>query len=367
MAQIDQLSLWNFRNYSKANLTLSPKINIFIGKNGQGKTNCLEAIGLLFTGKSFRTSLLKEAILHQESHFSVQARFQRHSIDQSLTLDYAARKRQLKHNDTTYTSFAPLIGLIQGVFFSGFQNQLIKGAPSLRRRFLDVQSAQLDPLYLHHLRRYQHALKERNACLRTKQIKSLEFYEELMAQSAPYLVEQRLLAIEELEVLAQTKHAQLTGQNEAFTLLYQMHPALSKAPTSLEFLNLFKSERSRDIKSGFTTLGPHRDDLLFFLNKYEARKYASEGQIQSLITALYLAEYQRIWEKSQEPPLFCIDDIGQNLDKSRLEKLYQLLDQMGQVFITTPKKLDYHFKSAVKSFNIVNGNVLRAQEQSALF
>ncbi len=365
MAHLNYLSLWNFRNYSKATLPLSPKINLFIGQNGQGKTNCLEAITLLISGKSFRTSFLNELVLHGESFFSIQAHFIRHGIEQSLRLNYSPQKKQMQHNETVHSSFAPLIGLMQGVFFSGFQNQLIKGAPNLRRRFLDLQSAQIDPLYLHHLRRYQQALKERNVLLRARKERGLELYEELMSLSAPYLIEQRMSALEELERLAQVKHEELTGKKESFKIVYQMHPIFSKAPSSEEFLIALKRQRQKDLRMGVTSLGPHKDDLHFYLKDYEAKKYASEGQIQSLITSLYLSEYQRLLNKSNETPLFCVDDIGQNLDGERLHKLYHLLDQMGQVFITTPKMPDYSFKGPVQVFEIQNGEVRLSSQKKA--
>jgi len=188
-----------------------------------------------------------------------------------------------------------------------------------------------------------------------------------MSLSAPYLIEQRMIALSELEQLAQIKHQELTGQKECFKIVYQMHATFSKPPTNDEFLKALKTHRQKDLRMGFTSLGPHKDDILFYLKDYEAKKYASEGQIQSLITSLYLSEYQRLLNKSNETPLFCVDDIGQNLDGDRLQKLYHLLDQMGQVFITTPKLPDYSFKGPVQIFEIHDGEIrLLSQKRKSL-
>lgn len=358
MAHIKRLSLFNFRNYQRAELELGPRLNLFIGKNGQGKTNCLESIALLIAGKSFRTPHLKELIYHEQNEFRVEAHFERYEIEQSLYVQYTPKKKKLRYNETSHASFIPLIGLLQGVYFSGYQNQLIKGSPSLRRRFLDLQCSQLDPLYLHHLRRYQRALKERNTLLKERNTTSIELYEELLSQSAPYLIEKRREALKELEKLAQAKHLALTKLPDTLEFLYLTHASFSDKPiTPPLFLEALKKEKNKDLKFGYTSVGPHKDDLQFNLNKLDAKKFASEGQIQSLITALYLAEYERLLQNSDQTPLFCIDDIGQNLDQSRLHSLYQILDQMGQVFITTPELPTYSFKSPVKIFEIESGRV----------
>jgi DNA replication and repair protein RecF len=358
MAYLKSLFLFQFRNYERAEIHLGPHINLFIGKNGQGKTNCLEAIALLIAGKSFRTSHLKELMYHEKSEFALEAIFDRYCIEQTLLIHYTDHKKQMRYNEKLYSSFVPLIGLLQGVYFSSYQNQLIKGAPSIRRRFLDLQCSQIDPLYLHHLRRYQTALKERNVLLKEKQTKSLELYDVLMAESAPYLLEQRKKALKELQKLAQEKHYKLTKLNDQIEFIYLTHPRFDSTVTTPElFLEVITKERGKDLKLGYSSTGPHRDDLLFNLNGSDAKKFASEGQIQSLITALYLAEYQRLLNNTDETPLFCIDDIGQNLDASRLQSLYEMLDQMGQVFITTPELPSYTFKGSVQLFEIDQGQI----------
>ena len=357
MPLLKSLYLKNFRNYSRAEINLGPNLNVFIGLNGQGKTNCLEAIALLISGRSFRTSFLKELIQSEKQAFEVQAHFDRFGIDQRLKLYYGCKKHILEHNETSYPSFSPLIGLLQGVFFSSFQNGIIRGSASLRRRFLDLQNAQIDPLYLHHLRRYQKALKERNALLKQKKLHLLEVYEELMAQSAPYIVHARKVALQSLANFAQVHMHELSNQKEKLSMEYQLYaPKEGYLETFEDYLRLYQKSRSRDIKWGFTTLGPHKDDALITLNGLEAKKFASEGQVQTLMSSIYLAEFDRLKQATtDEDPLFCIDDISQNLDQQRLKKLYSKLSSLGQVFVTTPELPSVVLPSNTRCFEIKDG------------
>ncbi len=359
MARLQYLSLYNFRNYKRASLYLGPKINLFIGKNGQGKTNYLEAIALLIAGKSFRTSFFREMILKGENAFEIQAVFERHRIEQSLKIQYSPHKRVLIHNATTYSSLIPLIGLLQGVFFSSYQNTLVRGTPSVRRRFLDLQCSQIDPLYLHHLKRYQKALKDRNLFLRQKRANFLYPYEVLLSQSAPYLIEKRLEALKELQPFVKKHLHELTSISEPFSFDYTSPIKIEKESsfTHSLFLSLYEKYRKRDLQLGLTSLGPHKDDLSMHLQELEAKKFASEGQVQSLIHALYFAEYQRLQKASGELPLFCIDDVGQNLDQSRQKRLYQKLEKLGQVFLSSPEIPRYSFQTDVRIFEVKEGQI----------
>lgn len=357
MAYLKTLALKNFRNYGSAHIALSPKLNFFIGQNGQGKTNLLEAITLLVAGKSFRTNFLKEIIRYDESAFDLSASYISYEIEHTLRLFYSPTRRELTSNETTYSSFSPLIGGLQGVFFSGYQNNLVKEAPSGRRRFLDFQCAQLNPLYLHHLKRYHQALKARNLLLKQRKVQLLGYYEQLLADSAPYLVLERKKAVIELEELSQEKQKAFIPKKEKLSLIYESSLDVEEPKVS-DFIEAYQKTRTKDLRYGHTSIGPHKDDLLILLDNKEAKKFASEGQIQSLIISLYLAEYDRILQQTREKPLFCVDDIGQNLDSARLQSFYEILDTMGQVFITTQQRPTTSLRSDVQFFEIQSGSIL---------
>ena len=362
MTHLKSLTLCNFRNYSEERIDFCPKINIFVGKNGQGKTNCLEAIALFISGKSFRSPFLKDLILHKKRGFFLHSNFVKNSIEQSLSIEYSSEKKKITHNASSYSSFLPLIGILQGVFFAGFYDQLVKGSPQIRRKFMDMQSAQIDPLYIHHLLHFQKSLKERNFLLKKKSQASLHIYEELMAKSIPYILSKRVESLEKLQEHARALHQDLSGLPDKIELKY-------KSPLMDEEKNIFSSplcyayfekNRARAFHMGHTLAGPHKDELGIYLKGLSAKKFASEGQVQTLMTSIYLAEYFRLKETLLEAPLFCIDDLGQNLDLSRKNKLLAKLEEMGQVFITTPEVPDYKFNCETKIFRVDQGRVYAA-------
>lgn len=357
MTYLKTLILHNFRNYKRTQIELSPKINLFIGKNGQGKTNCLEAIGLFITGKSFRAPYLRDLIFHKEKEFYLKTHFVKNNIEQSLAIEYSESKKSITHNETTYSSFLPLIGVIQGVLFAGIFDDLIKGSPQNRRRFLDLQNAQIDPLYIHHLTHFQKALKERNCLLKQKKWGSLVIYEEIMAKSIPYLIQKRQENLKLLAKSAREIHQELSNLSEEIEITYSS-PFNQKEEINIKScLNLFESFRNKDKQMGHTQIGPHKDEVIIELKNKSAKKFGSEGQIQTLMTSIYLAEFRRLQNKIDEPPIFCLDDLGQNLDKERLNRLLKALENMGQVFITTPHLPNYSFKCENRVFEIEEGTV----------
>ncbi len=355
MTYIKSLALYNFRNYHQQKVEFSPKINLFVGQNGQGKTNCLEAIALFIAGRSFRSLNLQDCIRHEQNSFFLQCDFSKENIDQTLSIHFSAEKKQLQYNANTYSHFLPLIGILQGVLFAGFYDQLIKGAPQIRRKFIDLQSAQIDPLYLQHLRHFHKALKERNFLLKKRETKILSIYEELMAKSIPYLLTKRLDCLNILQKYSQQIHQELTDLDDRVELKYTS-PFLPTLNIQ-SCLDLIQKNRFRDEQIGYTHIGPHKDELLIYLNALQAKKFGSEGQIQTLMTSIYLAEYFRLQESLPEKPIFCIDDLGQNLDFSRQKRLLQKLEQMGQVFITSPEIPPYSFGCDHAIFEVKNGQI----------
>lgn len=357
MTHLKSLQLYQFRNYKDAKVEFGPKINFFLGKNGQGKTNCLEAIALFISGKSFRANYLRDLTMHKKPSFHLKAHFVKNEIEQSLEVHYSPSQKKVIHNETSYASFLPLIGVLQGVVFAGIFDQLIKGSPQIRRKFLDLQNAQVDPLYIHHLSHFQKALKERNFLLRQNKIKSIEIYEDLMSKSAPYLISKRMQNLQEIEEKMQSIHEELSGLKQKVILKYSSTMLEDKTSSFSLCKLLLQKSRLKDQILGYTQHGPHKDEVGIYLEGQNAKKYASEGQIQTLMTALYLAEYERLLHKSAEIPIFCVDDLGQNLDPNRLNRLIEKLENMGQVFITTPKLPSYTFKHPVKVFEIDDGDI----------
>ena len=329
---IEKIVLWQFRNYSGAAFSFSPQVNLIRGENAQGKTNLLEALYFLSTGRSFRTSHLFDLIPSQQSFFYLEASFLKDGVTQSLKASYDGQVRKLIYNETSFATFSSLLGLLPIVLIAPQDLSLITGAPLERRRFLDLLLAQSDPLYVHHLSRYHKAVKQRNALLKQRREESLEVWERALAQSAAYLLQKRAAALAEILPLAQRYLAELTDGDDLLEIQYQRTSPCSPD----EILASMQKNRRKELIYGSTLIGPHRDDLLIVLGKNPAKNFASEGQKRGIVTALRLAEWERLKRATGYTPLLGIDDFGVHLDEKRYALIQRCVEGLGQVFLTTP-------------------------------
>jgi DNA replication and repair protein RecF len=330
MAYLKNLYLRNFRNYAEAEVHFSPRLNIFYGDNAQGKTNLLEAIYLIATGRSFRTQNLGELIRMGEPFFYLQAEIVRDGVNQIVKLSFDGQSRTLQLDATSHSSFHPLLGLLPSVLYTPQDTELVAGSPSVRRRFLNLHLAQSSPLYVHHLTRFWRSMKQRNCLLRAKDRETLDCWEAEMAHSAAYLFKERQAMIHELKDPLETQSRHLSGDLETHELRF--HP--SYAPEMENYLKQLQKNRKRESDLGFTLIGPHRDDLSLLIEGKPARLFASEGQKKTAVAALRLAEWKRL--SLSAPALMGIDDLGLHLDEARQKLLRTALQQLGQVFVTVP-------------------------------
>jgi DNA replication and repair protein RecF len=346
------LSLRDFRNYEEADLEFAPGLNLFYGDNAQGKSNLLEAIYFAITGRSFRTANLTDLIREGAQRLFIELTFQKGGIVQTLRIGFDGSERRILHNQTRLTALADLLGLLQGVLLCPEDRQLIDGAPAFRRRFLDLHLAQLDPLYVRHLSRYHRAVKQRNHLLRSGAESSLTVWEEQLARSGSYIAQQRQQATKELAPLSQQAHQELAEGKEQITLHYR-----TTADCEESFLSAFERLRKREQLLGYTTVGPHRDDLEVTLNGRDARLFGSEGQKACCAMSLRLSEWQRLYQKAGERPLLLIDDITASLDATRKAALNAHLTEVGQTFLALPHFLE----TEGKAFCIQAGRVLSGE------
>ncbi len=335
---IKRVHLRDFRNYEEAVIDFGPTINVLVGDNAQGKTNLLEAIGLLITGRSFRTQHLSELIRFGASSFYIEALFEKNGVEQILKFAFDGDERKIIHNATPLPCLSALLGILNGVILSPEDRSLVKGGPQTRRHFLDLLLAQANPLYLHHLSRYLKALKQRNALLKSRILDTIYIWEEQMALSAAHLTCCRAGTIKELERLSQGE----TLATERLELGYRSS-ALVAVGTDREalhayYLKQFEKHRKRECDLGITLSGPHRDDLAILLQGKEARLFASEGQQRGCVAALKLAQWKWLQALTETPPSLCIDDIGVSFDSTREEELYKRMQNLGQVFVTTARE-----------------------------
>lgn len=350
---LKRLHLRNFRNYKEAVVEFSPHINCILGANAQGKSNILEAIYLLIFGSSFRTKRYLDIIREGESHCSIEIFFEKYGVRQSLKINFRGKERRVDYNTTELGSLRQVFGILFGVLLTPKDSFLIDGPPQLRRDYIDMQLAQIDPLYLHHMTRYFRAMKQRNALLRIKQQLGIECWEHEMARSAAYITKERFFALKELKELAQNLHEGLC--NDRLDLTFELPPEdLEK-----HYLQTYIKQRAREFFMGYTLSGPHRDDFNLLVDGKEARLFASEGQKRSLAATLRLASWSLLFEESDLKPLLCIDDFGLSLDQNRKKDLLAHLNCLGQVFITSAEERSaFSLPDTTKFFNVSSGTIL---------
>ncbi len=334
---VRSLYLKQFRNYKETYFEFDPALNLICGPNAQGKTSILEAVHYLMIGRSFRPCVHQDLIHIGTSSFYLEAIFCKHDVDQKLRLYMDGKERKILYNSTTLPTVSNLLGLIQGVIMTPDDVNLVKGPPLIRRQFLDIQIAQVDPLYVHYLARYTKAMRHRNQLLKQKKPMSIESWEYEMAQAASYIIIQRRHGIQALQNHSQRFYAYLTEETESLTLEYCSGASICQNEKEIKefYLQQFQKNRHREMLLGHTLNGPHKDDIWIGIGGRDARYFASEGQQRSCVTALHVGEWQHLKQVAEDIPLFMIDDVGISLDDKRRERLLNQLTSLGQVFLTT--------------------------------
>lgn len=331
---LKSLYLRNFRNYAETEIHFSPRINLLYGDNAQGKTNLLEAIYLIATGRSFRTPHLHELIRQGASFFFLEAILSKDGFDLKIQIAFDGINKKLILDGNAYGTLQHLLGLLPSVLHTPWDGELIDGAPTVRRRFLNMHLAQKDPLYIHHLSRYWRAMKQRNALLKTKESQAIECWEIEMAESADYLWKMRHGFIEALKIPLQTSGNLLSSGKEKHEIRF-----LSNAQSENYLAQLAKN-RAREKLSGTTLAGPHRDDFTLWINDLSCHSFASEGQKKTAVFGLRLAEWELFTKITGVPAILGIDDLDLHLDEKRRRLFQNALHRLGQTFLTTPHGIE---------------------------
>ena len=358
---IEEINLKNYRNYESAQAVFSPNLNVFIGQNAQGKTNFLEAIYFLSLTRSHRTRSDKELIQFNEKELKVSGVLHRVNGKIPLEINLSDKGRTTKVNHLKQSKLSDYIGTMTVVLFAPEDLQLIKGAPSLRRKFMDIDLGQIKPVYLADLSNYNHVLKQRNAYLKTSEKVDNDFLSVLDQQLADYggrVIEHRFDFIQNLTKEADKYHFSISNQQEHLKISYLSSVKFDyKQNIRDNFLNQLQKNRQGDIFKKNTSIGPHRDDLLFFINDMNA-SFGSQGQHRSLILSLKLAEIELIKKTTGDYPILLLDDVMSELDNYRQTKLLEGIKENVQTFITTTS-LNHlqHIPKELKLFTINQGHI----------
>lgn len=330
---LKKLVLINFKNIAQAEITLSERLNCFVGDNGAGKTNVLDAVYYLSMSKSALTMTDGQSVRHGEDFFVVEGTYAGDSgSNDTVNCSFLRRSgKVLKLNGKEYDRMADHVGRFPVVMVSPQDSVLITDAAEERRRYLNAFLSQLDRDYLASLMRYKAVLAERNRFLKSSSDEQmLQIYDMQLADHAARIYERRRDIIERLRPLVAEFYRQLSGDREQVEIEYRSELA------SASMGELLLASRERDIVNGFTTSGVHRDDMSLRIGGYPLRKYGSQGQQKSFLMSLKLAQYRILAEVCGERPLLLLDDLFDKLDTSRVENLLTLVagDDFGQIFIT---------------------------------
>ena len=357
--KIKQLKLKNYRNYDLLELEFDDSTNIFYGDNAQGKTNILESIYLCGTTKSHRGTKDKDLIKFGEEESHIEADVEKNGV--CFKIDIHLKKNSPKGiaiNKIPIRKASELFGIINIVFFSPEDLNIIKNGPSERRRFIDLELAQLDKVYLNDLSNYNRIVNQRNKLLKDvydkkELLDTLDAWDLQLVHYGNKIIERRNLFISQLNEIIENVHNKLTGNKENIKIYYE--PSIGN--TNLEEAIL--RNRERDIKLKSTSVGPHRDDICLMVNGIDIRKFGSQGQQRTAALSLKLAEIELVKKVIGDTPILLLDDVLSELDKNRQNYLLDSISDI-QTLITCTGLDDFvnNRFSINKIVRVENGKVM---------
>lgn len=362
---LTSLEINNFRNYRGLSIQFSANGALLRGSNGCGKTNVLEAIHVLCLGRSQRQASRTHLIERSAQACHLQGCFV--PADGGLPLEAAIgfgrdATVRMSINGTRVATMREWFSHGAVVSFGPDDLGLVKGEPGIRRRFIDMLIAQLDRVYLEHLVGYGRVMLNRNRLLCSPIVDSalLDVYDEQLSHHGGYLIAKRVEVMSLCQDLFEPLYSGIASDREQAQVRYCPSIAPEKGGMSSwqeVFYNLLKIKRKEDQARGFTTAGPHRDTLLFFINGHQARWYGSQGQCRSLALALRLSSVGCLEQYKREPMLFLVDDAFSELDDVRAAQVYSLIQSKGQVFLTTPSQ-QLPFAVSMPEYRIEQGTIV---------
>ncbi|MGQ1946592.1 DNA replication/repair protein RecF [Geofilum sp. OHC36d9] len=339
---LKNIHLLNFKNIRQADVTLSGGLNCFVGNNGAGKTNFLDAVYYLSYCKSYFNAIDSQLICHGEDFFVIQGNYERQGQEEAV---YAGlklnQKKQFKRNKKEYPRLSDHIGLLPLVMISPGDEKLIMEGSDLRRKFLDSVISQFDKKYLEQLLRYNRGLNQRNALLKSAQNGSahniqgqLEVWDGQLAGISLLLYQRRVDFLKEMEPVFQKYHTFISGGNDEVRMIYHSHHQKGDLEQQL------KDSFEKDRVLGYTTKGIHRDDLELLLNGYPVKKDGSQGQKKTFFLAMKLAQYEFLQSHCGFYPILLLDDMFDKLDQIRASRLIELVSRetFKQIFITDTQR-----------------------------
>ena len=334
---LKSLSLVNYKNFDSRNFSFDSKINCFVGPNGIGKTNVLDAIYHLSFGKSYFNPIATQNIKHNEEFFVVDGEYKKGSKIESIIVSLKrGQKKIIKRNSKVYEKFSDHIGFLPLVIISPADRDLIIEGSDIRRKFIDSVISQSDKNYLKYLIKYNKVLAQRNSLLKyfavnnTFNADTLDIYNNQLTEFGNQIFKKRQEFLKEFIPIFIERYNSISNKNEAVNLEYKSDLFDNELTT------LLSQNLNKDKALQYTSVGIHKDDLVFKIEDYPIKKFGSQGQQKSFLVALKLAQFDFIKAHSGVNPILLLDDIFDKLDENRVAQLIKLVDDenFGQLFIT---------------------------------
>ncbi len=338
--QIKSLYLQDFRSYLQETFEFSGGINILTGLNAQGKTNCAEAIFFLCTGFSPRANKDRLVIRNGQEKANILGKATSIYGEVSVSIEFNKNdKKRIFINGVEVKKIGELFGNIHSVFFNPAELKLVQESPEDRRRFLNVSLSQMSKKYFYALSRYNKILSQRNNLLKDKDEylirDTLPIWDIQLANEAGKIILMRNEFLKQISPIAEQKHAYLTEQKEVLKMKTESGYFGTEEEISYAFREDLKTSLDKDIRLGFTSIGPHRDDIKFMLNDIDVKLFGSQGQQRTVALSLKLAEAEIFKERFGEYPILILDDVLSELDKRRQRKLISACRDIQTIFTTT--------------------------------
>jgi DNA replication and repair protein RecF len=358
---IKHISLKDFRNYEHEEIDLNNGVNIFYGQNAQGKTNIIESIYLLSTGKSHRSQKENELIRWSKEESKIKINYEKDNIENNLEVYLKKNQRKnMKHNGVKLNKTGELLGNLITVIFSPDHMKIIKEGPAERRRFVDIILSQVKPGYFYNLSQYVKLVTQRNNLLMQaksdkKVIDTIEIWDQQLIEYGTKVIKERIEFLKLIESYANEIHKSITNNKEDLKLVYKSSIDY-KEQNEQNIKDTFQKDldkfRNIDIKRGVTHKGPHRDDILFYINGMEVKTYGSQGQQRTTLLSLKISELKFMNNETDSYPILLLDDVFSELDTERQKFLMKFIKDI-QTFITCTD-VEYFKNLNLENYSLFN-------------
>lgn len=364
------LRIRNFRNLEDTSFEPHERFNIIVGQNGQGKTNLLEAIHTLATLRSFRTRTNRELVRHDQDQARVAGRFQRGSVRRDAALELRGGRRKVSLNDNPVRELSQYFGAINTVVFTPDDVTVLRDSKGARRLFVDRAIFNLAPAYALESSEFEKALKNRNATLKADRLDTLllDTLDQQLATLGARVVSRRAEFVRELRQPLEEAFQGISGPTNRLRLDYvpnHSDPTVGKGDTpdhqsddviAEALVKKLREARRTDLRRGFTTVGPHRDDFDVLLNGHSMGQYASQGQHRAFVLAFKVTEMRELRRLLGSYPILLLDDVSSELDPAKNARLFEFVHSIdGQVFVTTTDRQYVHLDSDFAVWNMQSG------------